>query len=148
MPFARIASRCAPRATRLTSWPAAASLAPSTPPIAPAPTTQTFMRRVPSPRPRARPQPCASGRDGPQRAHAPPLRLFPGPRCAFLVRARLLRRQVCARPGERGQLEPKAVRVEEIDRLDELVVGRADHLDAARLEPTLRGLELRDRSDA
>src|SRR6266853_1513160 len=41
-PFARKASRCAPRATAHTSCPARANPATTRPPIAPAPTTQTF----------------------------------------------------------------------------------------------------------
>src|SRR5581483_2318845 len=34
-----------------------------------------------------------------------------------------------------GELEPDAVRIEEVDRLDEAVVGDAEHVHAVRLEP-------------
>src|SRR4029453_14231727 len=40
-----MAARCCPRTTTLTSWPLAASFAATSPPIAPAPTTQIFMSR-------------------------------------------------------------------------------------------------------
>src|SRR5262249_9587601 len=43
-PSRRMASRCAPRAMNVTSSPACASLIPTRPPIAPAPTMQIFMR--------------------------------------------------------------------------------------------------------
>src|SRR5512145_3078036 len=42
-PLRRIASRCAPRATRLTSAPARASSTPRYPPVAPEPKMHTFM---------------------------------------------------------------------------------------------------------
>src|SRR5215472_3751616 len=48
-PRSRMAARWGPRAIRVTSSPASASRAPMSPPIAPAPKTQIFMRsRVPS----------------------------------------------------------------------------------------------------
>ena len=46
-PRARIASRWAPLAMRVTRSPAAASLAPSNPPMAPAPATQIFITPLP-----------------------------------------------------------------------------------------------------
>ena len=51
--------------------------------------------------------------------------------------ARVARRRLGAR-GRHRQLEADAVRIEEVDRLDDLVVGDAEHLDARRLEPRLR----------
>jgi hypothetical protein len=45
-PFSRMAARCGPRTTTLTSWPSAASFAATSPPTAPAPTTQIFMSRA------------------------------------------------------------------------------------------------------
>src|SRR5437867_12997813 len=43
MPWLRIAARLSPRTMKVTSSPASASLAPTRPPIAPAPITATFM---------------------------------------------------------------------------------------------------------
>src|SRR5271165_3827062 len=40
-----------------------------------------------------------------------------------------------------GEFEAHAVRIEEIDRVDELVVGDPEHLDAVRLKPRLHGVE-------
>src|SRR5882724_7020745 len=36
-----------------------------------------------------------------------------------------------------GELEPEAVRIEEVDRFDDVVIGNADHLDVGRFEPCL-----------
>src|SRR4051812_45325411 len=65
MPCARIASRLAPRTMKVTSSPAAASLAPTNPPIAPAPITATFMH---PPGQHLRP---SGGRHGSKRAAIP-----------------------------------------------------------------------------
>ncbi len=47
-----------------------------------------------------------------------------------------------------GQLEPDAVRVEEIDALEDVVVGHAEHLDAVRLQAGLGVFQFLDRIDA
>src|SRR6185436_5171461 len=41
-----------------------------------------------------------------------------------------------------GEFEPDAVRIEEVDRLDEAVVGDAEDLHAVRLEPRLHDLDV------
>ena len=55
--------------------------------------------------------------------------------------SRFLRHFRFARHATR-QLEPDAIWIEKIDRLDEAVIGDAEHLDAGILEPRLGRFEL------
>src|SRR6266850_7008223 len=45
------------------------------------------------------------------------------------------------------ELESDAVRIEEVDRFDDVVIGYANHLDAGRFEACLGCAQLRDRVD-
>jgi hypothetical protein len=61
--------------------------------------------------------------------------------------ARVARRRPGA-GGRHGELEADAVRIEEVDRFDDVVVGDAEDLDARRLEPRLRRGQRLARLDA
>src|SRR5664279_1596424 len=61
--------------------------------------------------------------------------------------ARVARHRLRARRRHR-ELEADAVRVEKVDRFDDVVVGDADHFHAGRVEPRLRLAQRLDRIDA
>ena len=74
-PRLRMASRCGPRATSVTSWPASASFTPSMPPMAPAPTTQIFIRpSISGVRSAGLPPECAKPCSGTRASRGPPRR--------------------------------------------------------------------------
>src|SRR5215470_15634163 len=78
---------------------------------------------------------CASGVGLRRRAGASRLLRAPILQCAMRV-ARIAVHGVVA-DDLRCELETHAVGIEEVDRLDELVIGDADDLDAVGLEPHL-----------
>ena len=58
------------------------------------------------------------------------------------MRAAFFLFHVLRRSDPHGQLQPDAVGVEKIDRVDEVVVSHAQHLDAGGFQPRLGGLQV------